>query len=158
MPCRVGDGHRPRVAVPQQGEALRTAPVYDRLQIEEVGLQRKITHLAVGQPATSPVVPDDHPLLRQALIPPTILGPLPLHLDVTHGYRRHVHEGRALTHRPAGDAHPVRGLGVLDAWLHYSSSRQRTSNSRTGSSNPLSEEIPRSANRKSLPATRWRTP
>jgi hypothetical protein len=56
-----------------------------------------------------------------------------------------------------GNAHAVAGLGVLDARLHQASSRQRASNSRTGSSNPLSEVSPLSANRKPLPVHNSRT-
>src|SRR3970040_210693 len=86
------------------------------------------------------------------------LRDLPLDLNVAEGQRhRQRYEGHAFAQRPEGDAHAIFGLGVLDARLHHASSRQRTSNSRTGSSKPRRATSPRSPDMNPLPSASSRT-
>lgn len=72
-----------------------------------------------------------------------------------HGRRQQQRGIAALTHGEYRQSRAVRARAELDLWPCHRS--HRTSNSRTGSSNPRRDVSPRSLNRKSLPLVSSRT-
>ena len=114
----VGDGHRSDEQGRDQGDGLLADLVNDSAEVAKVRLKREVADVAVGQAAAAVVVAYQVDSLDVALVPATILGDLPLQLDMTERHVRQDYRWDSLTHRPVGDADAVLGLGVLDARLH----------------------------------------
>src|SRR3990172_7676443 len=151
------DCHRSVPEEPDQCEPVKTQPVYHCLEIQHFGLKRIVGRVAVRQTSPSAVVMNEHSLLRQPLVPASHVRSLPLQLDMTEFSCPHLHYRHSLSQGPECNVHTVARLRVLDARLHQASSRQRTSNRRTGSSKPPRATSPPSPNMKPLPSASSRT-
>src|SRR3990172_2809815 len=151
------DCHRSVPEEPDQCEPVKAHPLYHCLEIQHFGLKRIVGRVAVRQTSPSAVVVNEHSPFRQPLVPASHVRSLPLQLDMTEFSCRHLHYGHSLSQGPECNVHTVARLRVLDARLHQASSRQRTSNRRTGSSKPRRATSPRSPNMKPLPSASSRT-
>src|SRR5215207_2715506 len=76
-----------------------------------------VGHLALRPSRAPDVVADEHPLLRQSLVPAATLGDVP-QLDVAPRRPCHVHQGRAFPERPERYADFISCGRVADPWFH----------------------------------------
>ena len=56
IPRRISDAHRPAAGNAEQGEAVESGGVDNRREIADLGLERQVADLPVGQAATTQVV------------------------------------------------------------------------------------------------------
>jgi len=118
MRGRVGDGRHSYITGCKQREPRQSQLVCYRLQVEYLGVERKVRYVACGEAGSSGVVPDQLHLACQAFEPAPVLWDLPLQVNVGKGKRRHLNERRPLAKCPVGDAQPVGCRGILNARFH----------------------------------------
>src|SRR5215218_9341049 len=116
-PGGVGDGYRPCVEGAEHREPVQAQAIYDGLRVSHQSVQRVNVYIALRPPRTPNVVTDEHPLLRQPLVPAAALGDVP-QLDVAPRSPSHVHEGHAPPERPEGDAYPIGCSRVPNTRFH----------------------------------------
>jgi len=100
------DGHRIALRHAEEREALQSGVLNDRLEIGDPGLQRHVVHVAVREPATALVVPEQRvPLaqLRESVAPDRAL---PVELQTREPCRR-AHQRTTPAMRGIRDARAV---------------------------------------------------